>query len=161
MKTNIYLEAPNELERYSHLDQGRTIFLAGSSTGASNWQIDATKILLPHFNVFNPRRENYQAFDTKVEREQIGWEFKHLEIAGLTMFYFAPETLALITLLEYGKQLVKCKYAPWRKTYVTIHPDYKRKNDVLIQTELESPLLLTKIFYNLEEMYEVIIKENK
>jgi len=160
LKLMKYLEAPNSIEHYSGLDLKHTIFLAGSITGASNWQDDAANRLLPHFNIFNPRRDNYSTLDPKAEREQIAWEFKHLDLAEITLFYFAPETLAPITLLEYGKQLVKCQYAPYRKTYVCIHPEYKRKNDVLIQTELVNPSLLARVYSDLNTMYMKIVEEN-
>lgn len=155
----LYLDAPHHLERYANIGLDKTIFLAGSITGASDWQRDAAERLIPYFNVFNPRRNNYTP-DESQERIQISWEFKHLELAEITLFYFAPETLAPITLLEYGKQLVKCKYAPFRKTYVCINPDYKRKNDVIIQTELENPIALKRIFFDLEETLQTIITEN-
>jgi hypothetical protein len=157
----IYLEAPDSFDTYAHFDRNRTVFVAGSITGTSDWQEEVVKTLLRSgLNVFNPRRENFDTKAKGVEREQITWEHKHLEIAGITLFYFAPETVAPITLLEYGKQLVKCQYAPWRKTYVCIHPEYIRKNDVLIQTELVNPELLVCIFNNLPDMCNAIIREN-
>ena len=160
MQQPIYLEAPNQLDRYSAIDLSRTIFLAGSITGAWGWQKEAVGYLGHHFNLFNPRRANYSALDPKLEREQIFWEAKHLDLAEITLFYFDAATLAPITLLEFGKQLVKSEYAPFRKTYVCIHPDYKRKNDVIIQTELVNPRLLTKFYNDLPTMYQAIIKEN-
>lgn len=161
---NFSLQAPQELDYYSSLDRCRTVFLAGSITGAWNWQEDAARILSQHFNVFNPRRKNWVKKDFTsqfIEREQTAWEFKHLEIAGIALFYFSHETMAPITLLEYGKQLVKCEYAPWRKTYVCIHPGYARKNDVIIQTELQNPALLSYFFDQPEQMYEAIIAQNR
>jgi hypothetical protein len=158
--SKIYIEAPDTLDMYSQLDQGRTIFLAGSITGATNWQSEASTALNPYFHIFNPRRCNWPALGNKIEREQISWEYKHLAIAGITLFYFDFATLAPITLLEYGKQLATGQYAPWRKTYVCIHPDYKRKNDVIIQTELVNPSLLTKFYEDLPTMYQAIIEEN-
>lgn len=157
---NTYLEAPNRLDRYSDIDLKHTIFLAGSITGAWNWQDKAKEILLPHFNIFNPRRENFNSLNKEVERKQITWEFLHLDLAEMALFYFSHETLAPITLLEYGKQLVKMKFAPYRKTYVCIHPEYKRKNDVLIQAELERPQLLKNTFFDLDEMYARIIVDH-
>lgn len=156
----IYLEAPTTLHSYTHIDPARTVFLAGSITGASDWQLYAASVLLKHFSVFNPRRADFNVSDSAVEREQIAWEYRHLDIAGITLFYFAPDTLAPITLLEYGKQLVKSHYAPWRKTYVHIHPEYKRKTDVVIQTELANPRALARFYSNLDDMYNAIITEN-
>ena len=160
MNQNVYLEAPNRLERYSHLDRNRTVFLAGSITGAWNWQDEARQWLYPKFSVFNPCRENFDTADNAIERDQIQWEYAHLDIAGITLFYFSGETLAPITLLEYGKQLVKAQYAPWRKTYVCIDPRYKRKNDVTIQTELVNPSLLANFYPDIASMCQAIIKEN-
>ena len=160
MKQNFYLEAPNYLPHYAGTEMQRTIFLAGSITGATDWQVQAKEILIPYFNIINPRRANFDASDKNVERAQITWEHQHLDLAAITLFYFAPETLAPITLLEYGKQLLKTKYAPWRKTYVCIHPDYKRKNDVLIQTELENKEILPNMFFDLGTMYHTIIEQN-
>jgi hypothetical protein len=160
MKRPIYLEAPNYLPHYVGLDAMQTIFLAGSITGAANWQKDAVFALAPHFNIFNPRRDRFDVSDKNFDRVQIPWEHTHLDLAGITLFYFSPETLAPITLLEYGKQLVKTKYAPWRKTYVCIHPEYQRRMDVLIQTELENKTILENIYFMPDKMYAAIIKEN-
>ena len=155
----INLQAPIYLPNYHQLDLARTIFLGGSISGAANWQTEATKLLLPHFHIFNPRRDHYEKLDPAVEREQITWEFQHLNLAEIALFYFSHETVAPITLFEYGKQLIKMRYAPFRKTYVCIHPNYARKNDVLIQTQLEQPELVKCIFDDLPTMCAAIIKE--
>jgi len=140
----IYLEAPNHLDDYTAIDLNRTIFLGGSITGASDWQAEMRASLGDHFNIFNPRRDRYDVGDSSAARPQIQWEHKHLELAKITLFYFAPETLAPITLLEYGKQLVKCRTEK-RKTYVCVHPNYVRKLDVIVQTEIENPLALERL----------------
>ena len=48
METKINLKAPNTAN-YSKLDLERTVFLAGSITGARDWQKEATDLLLPYF----------------------------------------------------------------------------------------------------------------
>lgn len=154
------IKAPNRLNSYSIGDLNRTVFLAGSITGAVDWQKDAAALLTPYFGVFNPRRDNYDKLDRDVEREQMTWEFLHLDLATITLFYFAPETLAPITLFEYGKQLSKMKYEPFRKTYICVHPNYQRKNDIWIQTELAQPQLLKNFHPTVTAMCEAIIKEN-
>ena len=156
----INIKAPNRLSSYSKIDLARTVFLAGSISNAADWQKEATDLLLPHFNIFNPRRENFDKSSPEVEREQITWEYVHLDLAEITLFNFRYETVAPITLLEYGKQLVKAKYAPYRKTYVCVDPLYTRKNDIYIQTELVDPKLLKRVFSSLPEMCEAIIQEN-
>lgn len=155
MSDYIYVEAPNRDFRIK--DWQRTVFLGGSITGAGDWQKSAAEKLLPYFSVFNPRRENFDVKDASQERIQILWESDFLEFCAITVFYFAPETLAPITLYETGKMLEKLKTAPWRKIYIAIHPDYKRKNDVLIQTELTSKETAKRTCFDLNEMLEMVI----
>jgi len=112
-----------------------SLFLAGSISNAWDWQEVAANVLKHDYDVYNPRRENYKSFDPKVEREQIIWEYDRLKKCGTIIFWFSHETLAPITLFEYGKCL------EWKKRgeielYVGASPEYKRINDLLIQTEL-------------------------
>lgn len=156
----LYLEAPhyhNPSEIKINTDI--SIFLGGSITGADDWQKSAVGKLINYFNVFNPRRNNF-VMSPETEREQITWEFNYLKKASIILFYFDFATLAPITLLEYGKFLGQRKYNSWQKIYVSIHPEYKRKSDVLIQTELEYPEILKNIGFNLNETIDKIIKEN-
>lgn len=155
----IYLEAPNRLAE-NIKDWERTVFLGGSITGARNWQLEAKEKLLPYFNVFNPRRENYIWTESE-ERTQIQWEYYHIAYAKVLLFYFSYETLAPITLFEYGKALGDCKLKPWKKIYVCINSGYKRKNDLIIQTELENIEVSRRIRFDLDETCDMIITENK
>ena len=157
----IYLEAPKYLRLGEIKDWQRTVFLAGSITGAINWQKEASDKLLPHFNVFNPRRANYDTLIPSEEKIQIAWEHDYLGYASIICFYFSNETLAPITLFELGKILGELPYKPYRKAYIAIHPEYKRKNDVIIQTELMSKETAKKTCFNLNEMLDLVIKENK
>ncbi len=154
-----YIEAPN---RAAPIDFTRSIFLAGSITGAYDWQKAAADKLLPFFHVFNPRRANYDVMDPSQERIQISWEHDYLYYSTIILFFFSHETLAPITLLEYGAWLEQSKMTPWKKIYTCIHPEYKRKNDVVIQTELRNPALVRNMFFapSPQEMINIIIKEN-
>ncbi len=161
MKTNsIYLEAPNYLKPGQIRNWDRTVFLAGSITGAQDWQKIATDKLLPYFHVFNPRRANYDCFVESEERNQITWEHNYLNLAEIILFHFSYETLAPVTLLEYGSCLESAKVQPFKKLYISIHPEYKRKNDVIIQTELRNNKFSRNIYFNLDETIEQIIKDN-
>jgi hypothetical protein len=154
-----YLEAPvYHPPGFRFLE--KSIFLGGSITGAHDWQKEAGRKLLPYFNVFNPRRLNYNSLDPSLEREQINWEFFYLNRAEILLFFFSFETLAPITMFEYGKYLGLTRYAPWREIYVCIHPEFKRKSDLIIQTELENPELAKRISFDLDECLEKIIKDN-
>lgn len=155
-----YLEAPNILPTY---EPAKSIFLAGSITGAENWQETVTKRLLPHYHIFNPRREYFDVHDKSVEKEQITWEYQHLNIANNLLFWFSYETLAPITLFEYGFYLNKYLQYPLTRfhelgqIFIGIHPEYKRKNDVLIQTRLRSPKIADSIVFDLDELIQKTI----
>lgn len=155
---NIYLKPPEEPTKISNWE--KTIFLAGSITGAKNWQEQAKDRLIPYFNVVNPRRDNYDVLDPAIERQQITWEFTCLRLCDIVLFWFSNETLAPITLFELGKILASSRYQPWRKIYIGIDPEYKRKNDIIIQTQLENIDISRKIRFNLDEMLDLIIEEN-
>lgn len=130
----MYLEAPNRSDKINY---SNALFLAGSITGAYDWQKYAAK-KLSMYDVVNPRRANYHSMDPAVEREQITWEFDQLKACRNILFWFSHETLAPITLFEYGSMLRKVveRGNGAQCIFVGVHPDYKRKNDVIIQTEL-------------------------
>lgn len=169
-----YFEAPDKLdfdqpnfkEWENHREKMRgmhdSIFLAGSITAASNWQAEVKDRLLEKYHVVNPRRENFNVLDQAVEEEQITWEFHALNFCRSKLFYFAPETLAPITLFEYGNFIEKIygdddtlfdKYP----VYVCIHPDYKRKRDVEIQTKLRDKEVYDNICYDLDTLVKVAL----
>jgi hypothetical protein len=131
---------------------GKTsLFLAGSISESWNWQeYVASKLEKTDLVVINPRRE---FFDTSVKEEatgQIKWEFDHLAKADMVLFWFSHETLAPITLLEYGKMMMTRK-----KLFVGCDPAYKRKLDIEVQTELERPG--TFIHSNIDSLCESVI----
>ena len=132
----IYVEAPNYSVEIDRLPNNECIFLAGSITGAPDWQAEAALELRHSYNVFNPRRKDFDVTAKDVEKQQITWEFHCLDKCDNILFWFAEETLAPITLLEYGKMLVKAKQGN-KKLFVGVHPNYARRNDVYIQTRLE------------------------
>lgn len=170
MKTNepkhgIYLEAPNN--RYIE-NPNDWIFLGGSITGAVDWQKETARKLLPYFNIINPRRAEFDIKDENFDKIQIPWEFNYLNKCKNILFYFSNETLAPITLFEFGKELGKIESLtyftdksyinhPQKNIYICIHPEYKRKNDVLIQTELAAPELLKDVTFDLDIMIQKII----
>jgi hypothetical protein len=154
---NLYLEAPN----YANKFPNNSIFLAGSITGAWNWQEKVAKKLLPFYSVINPRRENFNALDRRQEEIQITWEHHYLSVCKNILFYFSHETLAPITLLELGAILESAKHLPFsRNVYICIHPEYKRKNYVIIQTRLRNNKYSKYIFDDLDLMTDIIIEKN-
>jgi len=149
----IYVEAPEILDpRWAwanSITSDDSLFLAGSITGAWNWQREVAQKLGNYYNVFNPRRDNFDTANPAEEKIQITWEHKYLEYCKTVFFYFSHETLAPITLLEYGTFLGRGSESD-TEIYVAIHPEYKRKNDVVIQTELRAPRFLPNICFDLD-----------
>jgi hypothetical protein len=152
-----YIEAPNMDIGIATLDPNTCLFLAGSISNARDWQseivgkVDGMKGLLDVYNVFNPRRANFNTdANADVEKEQITWEFHCInKLCSNVLFWFSRETMAPITLFEYGKVL---KTHDHSRIFVGIHPDYPRLRDVVIQTELENPHLASRIVYDLNDL---------
>ena len=134
-----YIEAPNEYQ-YGSQSLATSIFLAGSITNAKDWQ----KILYASIKnangvVYNPRRENFDINNPKDSRIQIEWEFDYLRKADIIVFYFSGETVAPITLYELGAALernVSRDRRKQQKILIYCEPEYSRKFDVKVQTEL-------------------------
>lgn len=140
----IYIESPNEYDKKRH--SGDAVFLAGGITGCLDWQQEMTEMLRnTSLVLLNPRREDFPIHDPNAAREQITWEHCHLGMADAVSFWFSPETLNPIVLYELGA---------WSKStkpiFVGVHPEYKRRQDVEIQTELERPEV--NIVYSLQEL---------
>ena len=151
-----YIEAP---ERY--LTGELSIFLAGGITNCPDWQQEMVKLLKDlDIVVFNPRRKDFPIGDPKAAYEQIKWEFEFLDRADMILFWFSRGSLNPIVLFEYGKWLMntrnKTNYKP---IFVGIDPEYARKQDVHIQTELENIFIYLRIKHSLEDLAKQIIGE--
>ena len=124
------LKAPAPLDTTGR----RSLFLAGSIEmgRAEPWQ-DRVEAALADLDVLilNPRREDWddrwqQSIHDARFREQVEWELAALERADLIAMYFAPDTRAPITLLEFGlfarsgKLVVCCPEGYWRKGNVEV-----------------------------------------
>ena len=131
MTMNRYFECPRVAEpalKGTHT----SMFLAGGITNCPDWQAGAKDAVLDQTDllVFNPRRATFDTSDPSATKVQIHWEHYHLKFADIRLFWFPKETLCPITLFEYGK---------WLKHPVVVgtHPDYERREDVIVQTALE------------------------
>ncbi len=129
-----------------------SIFLAGGISNCPNWQKEVADSLNEYdITVYNPRRKNFP-IDIKEESEkQIKWEFDKIRKADIIVFWFSYATLNPITLFEYGAALERNQ-----KIIVGIHPDYKRKIDVEIQTKLKQNDIT--IVYSIPKFIKVIEK---
>jgi hypothetical protein len=112
------------------------LFLAGGITDCPDWQSVLVEDLA-HLDVivYNPRRREFDVSDLSHTEEQIRWEYRHLRRADAVLFWFPSETLCPIVLFELGVQSA----IAGRTIFVGVHPEYKRRADVLVQMSLVRP----------------------
>lgn len=131
-KRMLYIEAPSE---QSWPDGMRSLFLAGGITGCPDWQSDVVSQLRDTpLVLFNPRRADFPMHNSSAAERQIKWEFDHLRLASFILFWFPCETLNPIVLYELGAWSMTSK-----PLFVGAHPDYQRRQDVVLQTRLARP----------------------
>lgn len=156
----IYVEAPSAIYSDSSLPVTPRLFLAGSITGAKDWQESTTTELSDtQCIIYNPRRK---VFGPDVSsQEQIEWEFNALRSSNIIVFYFSSETLAPITLFEYGAALERVANGWTKNKHIVVYcePDYKRREDVFIQTELMKLNDKVTICHSLYEFHRTAIKK--
>ena len=112
-----------------------SVFLAGGIFGCEAWQQRMTELLAgSNLVVFNPRRAVFPTKDFDADREQIGWEYRHLRRATARLFWFPAQTLCPIALFELGV---------WTRTneplFVGMNPAYGRRFDLETQLGLARP----------------------
>lgn len=130
------------------------IFLAGGISNCHDWQSEMIRLLGEGGNqrdLINPRRDNFDTSDLSAAETQIRWEHAALQKATSILFWFPSETLCPITLYELGAHCQR--EVP---VFVGVHPDYKRKLDVEIQTQLCRPEI--QIVYSLEDLVAQVLE---
>lgn len=143
--------SPGDLRRRAD----RSIFLAGGISDCADWQENvAVQIASEVENciVYNPRRTDFDmnAYE-EVSRQQITWEYHALRLSTVNLFWFPAETLCPITLMEYGSAMERLRTGA---LMCGTHPDYKRRFDVIEQTEL---MQMGHVFDNLQTLTEQTI----
>lgn len=144
------VQAPNEIASKSNIK----IFLAGGISNCPHWQKTLIEKLINDIrletniliSLINPRCN-----EIPEEESQTIWEYKNLKKSDIIIFWFSTGSLNPITLFEYGSYL-KTKS---KKLIVGCHPDYLRKNAVIIQTKLAKPKL--KVNESFEDFYEELV----
>lgn len=86
-----------------------SIFLGGTvDNGKSeNWQVTFSQKLDRLYNVFNPRRKDWDSswendYKSPQFYQQVNWELNALESADIILFNFLPNSKSPITLMELG-----------------------------------------------------------
>jgi len=148
----IIVEAPNEVYSLENQENFK-LFLAGSITNCPDWQAEVIEKLkdVENLTIFNPRRANFPIGDPEAAEAQIIWEYNHLKESDGVSFWFDSGSLGPITLYELGKWGNSSDY---KSLIIGIHPEYKRKQDVEIQTKLSRPNI--NPVYSLDKLVESI-----
>jgi len=122
---------------YPKGDKRSSVFLAGGIVGCPNWQDDAVELWgnVPAI-LLNPRHRDFPINDPDAAEAQIKWEHDHLAGADAVLFWFAKETIQPIVLFELGRWSGRK-----RPIFVGCHPEYPRRQDVVIQLKLECPFV--------------------
>lgn len=130
----LVLQAP---ERLPDGKKRKHLFLAGGISGCPDWQAEFIDMLTSaglEMVIFNPRRDHFAMGDAAAAKEQIIWEHDYLRKADAISFWFPKETVCPIVLYELGAWSMSKK-----PIFVGCHPEYSRKQDVVIQTLLARP----------------------
>jgi hypothetical protein len=126
-----YVEALNEYRTGSP----PSVFLAGGISGCPDWQREVVDLLRDEpVTVLNPRRAAFPIGDPTEAPRQIEWEHRHLRLADAILFWFPREALCPIALYELGAWSMTRK-----PLFPGVHPDYPRRQDVEVQTQLARP----------------------
>jgi hypothetical protein len=147
----IIIEAPNEI--YSRENNSNVkLFLAGGIQNCPDWQSYVVGELreIENLTIYNPRRKNFPMKDPAAAEQQITWEYNHLHDASMVIFWFSRGSLNPIVLYELGM---------WgnstdRPIIIGIDPEYERKVDVIMQTELARPDV--QILYSIQEVIDEV-----
>lgn len=136
------------IENYDVKPDEVSVFLAGGITNCPDWQKDIINKLQTDYTnlddklvIFNPRRENFPIGDKSASYKQIEWEFNALEKADIFSMYFTSGVSDQpICMYELGRYIsrMQAKYpVDWKyRIIISVEDGYKRKEDVLIQTQL-------------------------
>ena len=126
------IKAPNPLIQ----DDTKKIFLGGSIEmgKAEKWQDKLIQLFsrVSGVTFWNPRRDDWDASWVQDPtpgtqfHEQVSWELNAQEEADAIVYYFAPDTMSPITLLELGV------YSNSGKVIVCCPDGYERKGNVII-----------------------------
>ena len=144
-----YIESPDAYQ--PHGGEIR-LYLAGGITKCPDWQREIVHLLEDtDFVLLNPRRKHFPIDDPTAAEGQIRWEHKYLRVADEILFWFPCETVCPIALYELGAWSMTDK-----PLYVGVHPDYQRRVDIELQTQLVRPDV--EIVYSLYDLAKRIME---
>ena len=125
----------------------KRVFLAGGITDCPDWQSEfINKCKNLQVILYNPRRTSFDINNLDDSYDQIKWEYTMMENSDIIVFWFSSRSLNPIVLYELGKYIKSNK-----QIIIGIDPEYSRKDDVIIQSELAKNQTL-KFCYSLDDL---------
>lgn len=146
------IESPDVDFSIAHV-KNKKIFLAGGITNCPDWQAEFIHQLnfpMAAFTLYNPRRKSFDVSNPAESEKQIVWEHLMMEQSDIIVFWFSSGSLNPIALYELGKYIRSDK-----KIIIGIDPEYTRKNDIVIQTQLVTKYI--DIYYSLDKLIDKIL----
>jgi hypothetical protein len=132
-----YVEIP---QIPKHSNPRPWLFLGGGITGCREWQKEVAGALeeYPYGTILNPRRAFWDMNDDSIGEEQVRMEHSNIFQADIFSIWFSSETVQPICMFELGVALTRFRMNDQRlkALVIGVDPDYERKFDVDLQTEL-------------------------
>lgn len=144
----------------------KTIFLAGSIEmgKAIDWQTKIAEALVDSdYTLLNPRRDDWnsdweQSIHNQNFMQQVNWEIDGIEFADTIVFYFDPNTISPITLLELGKATELVKQG--KKVYVCCGKEYFRYGNVEVMCYRSNITLLSSLDALIDMLKAITLKQD-
>lgn len=149
-----YIQCPDIFVPSSINDYQDTVFLGGGISGCPPWQDEAVNLFKDSgLTIINPRRKDFDTNNKSMFYEQIEWEYWHLKLSAIKLFWFPKDTLCPITLFELGKHLKD------KNVFVGCDPLYQRAKDIFYQMQLDRNEGPVRISYSVEHLVNRVIEE--
>ena len=126
-----------------------SVFLAGGVIPDNDWRDEVIAYFKENWKhdkgivFFSPVRPTCNFNDVDDLRKQIEWEQKYINACGMLDSFYFPDSQyhQPMSFYELGRCLGKRKqdaFGNWlgNDVFVSVHKDYFRKNDIIIQTEV-------------------------
>jgi hypothetical protein len=139
-------------------------FLAGGISNCPDWQSDLIAALAPMDRLrpgvdgtfFNPRAATFDVKDPSATTRQICWEQMAMQQADIIGFWFARGSDNPIVFFEYGTYLQRYLLTGSPEIVVGCDPDFRRTNDVVMQTRGYAKSIVPGIYLSFENYLTVL-----
>lgn len=143
IRKSIKMKIITAIQNYQQKENQILCFLAGGITNCHEWQVEIIENLknIDNLVIFNPRRKNFPINNPNASLQQIKWQFYWLEQSDIFSMYFDDSVSDQpICFYELGRNIERMKQKfpnDWNnRIIISCNSNFKRYNDVIIQTEL-------------------------